>query len=124
MPTQRPTTLLTISLPRAMAQQVEAAMKAEQRTRSELVREALRTYFGRPQEEARFLARLAALPRVRPTANELRKLRKGREEMKRGNYWILDDFAHWLMADAPPQARTKESSTRTKKRARKTTFRA
>ncbi len=123
MPKQRFTALLTVSLPRKMAEQVEAAMKAEQRTRSELVREALRTYFDRPQE-ACLLARLAALPRVRPTANELRELRKGREEMKRGSYWTLDDFAHWLMADAHPQARTKESSTRTKKRARKTSLRA
>ena len=34
----------TISLPESMAKQVEEAMEAEQRTRSELVREALRAY--------------------------------------------------------------------------------
>jgi Arc/MetJ-type ribon-helix-helix transcriptional regulator len=85
MPKPKPTTLLTISLPREMAKQVEPAMKTEQRTRSELVREALRTYLARP-EEARLLARLAALPRVRPTPNELRQLRKGRQEMKAGNH--------------------------------------
>ncbi len=71
---------------------------------------------------ARLLARLAALPRVRPTTNEVRELRKGREEMKRGSYWTLDDFAHWLMAVTHPQARTKESSTRTTERARKSTL--
>ena len=117
MPKQRATALFTISLPREMAEQVKTAMKAEQRTCSELVREALRSYFERRREEARFLTRLTALPRVRPTANELRELRKGREEMKRGNYGTLDDFNHWLMADEHPQARPKESSTRTKKRA-------
>jgi len=123
MPKPKSTTSLTISLPREMAQRVQAAMKTEQRTRSELVREALRSYFAR-SEEVPFLARLAALPRVRPTASELRELRKGRQEMKRGNYWTLDDFTHWIMADVAPQARAKESATRTKKRARKTTLRA
>src|SRR5713226_9424718 len=56
MPKQKPTTLLTISLPRAMAEQVERIRKAEQRGRSELVREALRTYFALarnfPEEKA------------------------------------------------------------------------
>ena len=36
----------TISLPPAMAEQVERTMRAENRTRSELVREALRTYIA------------------------------------------------------------------------------
>ena len=35
---------MTISLPRAMASTVEAVSKAEHRTRSEVVREALRSY--------------------------------------------------------------------------------
>lgn len=38
---------MTISLPRAMASVVEAVSKAEHRTRSELVREALRRYLPR-----------------------------------------------------------------------------
>ena len=42
----RETETFTISLPPAMAQQVERAMKAEHRTRSELVREALRVYLS------------------------------------------------------------------------------
>jgi metal-responsive CopG/Arc/MetJ family transcriptional regulator len=42
-PTQRQT--MTISLPPAMIKKVEQVRKAEDRTRSELVREALRRYF-------------------------------------------------------------------------------
>ena len=37
---------ITISLPPKMAERVEEAMKIEHRTRSELVRVALRTYFS------------------------------------------------------------------------------
>src|SRR6266852_525304 len=84
MPKQRPTALLTISLPRKMAEQVETAMKTEQRTRSELVREALRTYFARADEQASLLARIASLPVVKPTARELRLLEQGRAEAARG----------------------------------------
>lgn len=43
--TQRTTVTYTISLPPEMAVQLEEAMKKEHRTRSELVREALRIYF-------------------------------------------------------------------------------
>jgi metal-responsive CopG/Arc/MetJ family transcriptional regulator len=42
----RESTTFTISLPPAMAKQVEKIRKAEHRTRSELVREALRVYFS------------------------------------------------------------------------------
>ncbi|MES2188721.1 MAG: ribbon-helix-helix domain-containing protein [Pseudomonadota bacterium] len=42
----RTTVTFTISLPPEMNQQVEAAMQKEHRTKSELVREALRVYLG------------------------------------------------------------------------------
>ena len=37
---------MTISLPPAMIREVETVRKVENRTRSELIREALRTYFS------------------------------------------------------------------------------
>lgn len=40
----RKTVVLAVSLPPEMAKQVEEAMQREHRTRSELVREALRQY--------------------------------------------------------------------------------
>ena len=43
----RETITFTVSFPPAMAEQVERARKAENRTRSELVREALRVYLSR-----------------------------------------------------------------------------
>jgi CopG family transcriptional regulator/antitoxin EndoAI len=41
----RTTATFTISLPPEMAEKVEELMKKEKRTRSELIREALRKYF-------------------------------------------------------------------------------
>src|SRR5450432_1809276 len=55
----RTTQTITISLPPAMAIQIEQVRKLESRTCSELIREALRTYF-----ESRY-------PAVEPTAAEL-----------------------------------------------------
>ena len=59
--TMRESTTFTVSLPPAMAKEIERAMKAEHRTRSELVREALRIYLS---------ARL--IPTELPTAAEAR----------------------------------------------------
>lgn len=73
---------MTISLPPKMIKAVEAVRKAEHRTRSELVREALRVYFNRIQ----------SLPVYTPTRRELREIEKGREEMRRGESLTLDEL--------------------------------
>jgi len=73
---------MTISLPPQMAREVERARKAEHRTRSELIREALRTYLS-----DRF-------PVVRASAAELQALRRGRREHARGEYVTLDELLH------------------------------
>ncbi|MBI3624907.1 MAG: ribbon-helix-helix protein, CopG family [Candidatus Rokubacteria bacterium] len=73
---------MTISLPPQMIREVEKVRKAEHRTRSELVREALRTYLS-----DRF-------PVVRASAAELRALRRGRREHARGEYVTLDQLLH------------------------------
>ena len=77
----RETTTFTVSLPPAMAEQVERARKAEHRTRSELVREALRVYLS---------ARL--VPAELPTAAEARAYRRGMAAYKRGNYVTLEGY--------------------------------
>jgi Arc/MetJ-type ribon-helix-helix transcriptional regulator len=82
MPQQKATALLTISLPRAMADQVERVRKAEHRTRSELVREALRTYF----------AIAARFPEEEATPTELRALQRGRRAVARGEYVTLNQL--------------------------------
>src|SRR5712692_1976089 len=92
MARQKPTTLLTISLPRAMAERVETLRKAEQRTRSELVREALRTYF----------AIAARFPEEEATPAELRDLARGRRAVARGEYvtvfQLVNDREHHRLA--------------------------
>ena len=75
---------LTISLPPAMAKQMERVQKEENRTRSELLREAWRQYF-----ESRY-------PVVQPTKAELAAIRKGRAEIRRGEFVTLQQLLHDL----------------------------
>jgi predicted DNA-binding protein len=76
----RTTQILSISLPPALVQQFEEVRKKESRTRSELVREALRAYF-----EERY-------PDVTLTRAELAALRRGRAAFRRGNSLSLTQF--------------------------------
>ncbi len=73
---------MTVSLPPAMVRQFEVVRKAESRTRSELVREALRAYF-----ESRY-------PAVEPTKAEVAALRRGRAAFRRGDSVSLEQFLH------------------------------
>lgn len=96
----RTTALMTISLPRAMAAKVEHTRKAEQRTRSELVREALRTYFAVADR----------YPEAKATPAELRALKKGRAEYLRGETTSLDAFRREM------GSRTRTSSAKKSRR--------
>ncbi len=90
----RTTSTLTISLPPAMLEQLERVRLREHRTRSELMREALRSYFsGRIRE-------------VEPTQAELRAIRRGRAAIARGDYVSLDDVRDEMGA-APRRSRKK-----------------
>lgn len=71
----------TISLPAEIAQQVENTMRAEHRSRSELVCEAFRTYI-----------RLRQIPEEAPTAAELRAIRRGRVAYQHRDYVTLDEL--------------------------------
>ena len=90
----------TISLPPAMAEQVEKTMQAENRTRSELVREALRTYIA-----------IRQFPEEIPTPAELRAIRRGRAAYERGDYVTLDELRRRekAVAGSPRRARAKIS---------------
>ena len=70
---------ITISLPPEMVKDVERVRKVERRTRSELVREALRTYFT--------VARSYS-----PTPAELRAIERGRTAIRSGAYSTLDEL--------------------------------
>jgi predicted transcriptional regulator len=56
-------------------------MKVEHRTRSELVREALRTYFA-----------IRRFPEETPTAAELRAIRRGEAAYRKGDYVTLNEY--------------------------------
>ena len=75
---------VTISLPPAMSQALEKARKTQQRSRSEIVREALRLYF-----DPELALRIARLPVSMPTARELRELEKGRRSK---DYLTIDEL--------------------------------
>ena len=78
----RTTDTMTISLPPAMAKELEKVRKAEHRTRSELVREALRQYI------------VGRYPAVRPTKAELAAIKRGRSAFTAGDYVSLADLEH------------------------------
>lgn len=94
---------LTISLPPKMHAELERVRKAEQRTASELVREALRLYFN-PE----LAARIARLPVYVPTKGELREIEKGRRSK---DYVTINELFRSL--DSPrKEARPKGSRSR------------
>ena len=84
---------MSVSLPPEMVVEVERVRKAEHRTRSELIREALRTYFKR------------RIPEETPTADELAALRRGRAAVAAGDYMTYDQLIHELGA---PRRRTRQ----------------
>jgi predicted transcriptional regulator len=76
----RTTATLTISLPPDMLKELERFRKREHRTRSELMREALRRYMSRRIAE------------VAPSTAELRAIRRGRAAIASGDFVTLDEL--------------------------------
>jgi CopG family transcriptional regulator/antitoxin EndoAI len=97
----RTTKTMTVSLPPAMVKEFERVRKAENRTRSELIREALRLYFGRSVAE------------VTASPAELAEIRRGRAEIRRGEYVTLDE-----LIDGLESANRKASPKRARKSSR------
>ena len=103
----RTTEIMSISLPPAMVKQFEEVRKKESRTRSELVREALRSYF-----EQRY-------PAVQPTKAERAALRRGRAAFRQRNSVSLSKFLnnvehpnHSTRTKRLPKATAKRSNAR------------
>lgn len=90
------TTETTISLPPAMAKQMELVRKEEHRTRSELLREAWRQYF-----ENRYAV-------YQPAKAELASIRRGRADYKRGDVVPLGQL-HDELESARQQKRPKRN---------------
>src|SRR6266481_835467 len=104
----RTTEIVAVSLPPAMVRHLEKAQKAENRTRSELVREALRFYLLRA---------------VAPSAQERRAIEKGRAEIRRGDFVTLDEL-HAELDRLHLLERAQSRPARSTSRARATTSRA
>ena len=85
----RTTKTLTISLPPAMVEDLDRVREREHRTRSELVREALRQYVA-------FGERHRRIPVAEPEANEKRAVERGRRAIESGEYVTLDELLHDL----------------------------
>jgi len=85
--TTRTTKTLTISLPPAMVDELDRLRKREHRTRSELMREALRHYTAASD-------RLRRIPVVEAEQGELEAADQGRAAISRGEYVTLGDLLH------------------------------
>ena len=95
--------IMTISLPPEMLAEFEHFRKTEHRTKSELVREALREYFEK------------RIPVVRATAAEIRAIRRGRAAIARGDYVTLDELKREL-ASRNIRSRKKTNTSNPRKR--------
>ena len=95
--------VISVSLPPDLVEKIERVRKAERRTRSDVVREALRSYFaiGRSYE---------------PSRAERRAIERGRSEIRRGQYVTLEELRVHVGA-AGRKARRKNDRSRSKARA-------
>lgn len=89
MPNRKNSTTITISLPPEMAGELDAVCQAENRTRSELVREALRQYVGYIKYVQE---RLANVPSEEPEPGDLEAIEEGRRAIERGEYITLEQL--------------------------------
>jgi len=103
----------SVSLPPEMADELERVRRKEHRTRSELVREALRHYM-REAEMRSLRDRIARLPQEKPTADEIAAIKEGARELGEGKFATLGRLHHDLDRRRQ-QPRTKKSRARARR---------
>ena len=86
---QRTTKTVTISLPPQMVEALDRLRGQEHRTRSELLREALRHYMINAE-------RMRAIPVADPEPGEAEAMARGKAVIDRGAFVTLDDLPHDL----------------------------
>jgi len=101
----RTTQTMTISLPPRMVEEFEKVRKAENRTRSELVREALRTYFSLVHR----------FPEIPASQTKLAAIRRGRQAFARRGHTSVEELFHDLESGRQP-ARKKKPPKASRKR--------
>jgi len=106
----RTSATFSVSLPPAMASELERVRRKEHRTRSELVREALRHYI-RVADARSVRERIARLPEEEPAAEEIAAIEQGSKEFGTGNFIDLSQLRHEL-GRRGQQPRPKKSQAR------------
>lgn len=106
----RISTTFTVSLPPDMADEVERVRRKEHRTRSELVREALRHYM-REAEARTIRERIATLAEDDPTADEIAAIKDGSREFRAGKFVTFEQLRNEL-GRRRRQPRAKKSQAR------------
>jgi predicted transcriptional regulator len=113
MTINRTSATFSISLPPEMADELERVRRKEHRTRSELVREALRHYM-REAEARRIRRRVDKLPEGLPTADEVTAIKEGSRELAEGKFVTLKQLRH-EMDHRRQQSRAKKSQARSRR---------
>jgi metal-responsive CopG/Arc/MetJ family transcriptional regulator len=113
MTINRTSATFSISLPPEMAAELERVRRHEHRTRSELVREALRHYM-RAAEARSVQQRVAKLPEAEPTAGEVAVIKEGSKELAEGKFVTFEQLRHEL-GHRRQQSRAKKSKARSRR---------
>jgi metal-responsive CopG/Arc/MetJ family transcriptional regulator len=96
-----------------MVTELERVRRSEHRTRSELVREALRHYI-RVVDARSAQERAAALREEEPTAEDIAAIASGSKEFREGNFTDLSQLHHEL-GRRRQQSRAKKSQARSRR---------
>ena len=113
MTINRTSATFSISLPPEMADELERVRRQEHRTRSELVREALRHYM-RAAEARSVQQRVGKLPEAEPTAGEVAVIKEGSKELAEGKFVTFEQLRHEL-GHRRQQSRAKKSQARSRR---------
>jgi len=106
----RTSATFSVSLPLEMASELERIRRREHRTRSELVREALRHYM-REAEARAVRQRIGNLPEEQPTASEVAAINEGSRQLGEGKFVTFKQLRHEL-GHRRQQPRAKKSQAR------------
>lgn len=106
----RTSATFSVSLPPAMANELERVRRKEHRTRSELVREALRHYI-RVADARSVQERIGKLREEEPEAEEIVAVEQARKEFRKGNFVDLSKL-HNELGRHRQRPRAKKSQAR------------
>ena len=109
----RVSTTFSISVPPKMARELERIRKREHRTRSELVREALRRYMS-DADPGKIRRRVAELAEEHPTDTEIAAIKEGLGQLRTGRFATLNQLRHEL-GSRGQQPRAQKSQARARR---------